>query len=277
MTTSRRDFVKVFGMASLPLMVSTRALAKPRPVNYLVKHFVNQTVTNLLPIGGGTPLPSVGTFMKPGTYIFKGFGYDCTRQGLYCFWDGVASAIESRIVGSSTDPYPILSAICWHHVHGVEDESFWFAKKFQELANAGRQHKWRLRCGAIVDLTKWVLPLLGYKVRRIQLLTQDAANGVDDGHVTLEVWWGDKWCLWDLTNSCYFTYNDVHLSAEEIIKTGVLNCTRVPIDNDDKVAQSTVVLNNGTFCFSTYHDTMRLTPAEEDAWFARIYQSWYVF
>ncbi|MDQ3744603.1 MAG: hypothetical protein M3444_09500 [Acidobacteriota bacterium] len=219
--------------------------------------------------------------MAAGTYSFNGQLYDCSKQGLYRFWRVNDTPIESRIVGSNADPYPLLSAMSWHHVHGAEDESFWLASPPQlaQLANAGLQHKWRLRCGGIVDLMNWVLtqPQFAYSTRRIQLLTLEPYNNANDGHIVIEVFFGGKWRLWDLTNGCIFIKSGIHLSADEIITAGVLNCVRVPIDDDSKYSATLVTVTGGPFCLASYRDIQWHTRAEEDAWFARIYQRWYAF
>lgn len=235
----------------------------------LVKHFVGQEVMELIPTGvGAVSLPATSCAMLPNAYLFNGLPYDCTVPGLYVFQAG--SNIQCRIVAGS-DVYALLSSISWHHVHGVDDESL--AVNTQLLANAGMTHKWRLRCGYISDLVVWLLPQCGYVVRKVQALSIEPPNGVDDGHIMVEVQHSGKWKLWDMTNGCYWTNaQGLHLGLSEIITAGVGNCIQIRIDDADKAGSDLA----GTFCMATYRDLVFRTEADKAAWFARIFQSWSV-
>ncbi len=213
-------------------------------------------------------LPNWSSCVTPGIYLFNGKGYDLSVSGLYRFWDGGNSAIQSRLVMAPGGIYDFLAGVSWHHTHGVEDET----SNYQLMCNGGMFHKWRLRCGAIAGLMKWLLPQYGYQCRLINLLTLEAKNGIDDGHIVFEVFHDNKWKLWDITHGCYYRLNGAHLSAAEIIAAGVLNCERVMLDADENFGASL----SGNFCLGSYADLMLGTPAEIDAWFARIFQSWAV-
>lgn len=235
----------------------------------IVKRFFSSAPGVLVPeVSATTPLPNVAVGLTPGKYVFNGKGYDCTASGLYRFWNGGNSAIQSRLVMAPGGLYEFLSGVSWHHIHGVEDET----SNYQIMANGGMTHKWRLRCGYIAGLMVWYLQQYGLQVRKINLTTLETKNGVDDGHITFEVFHENKWKMWDVTNGCYFKLNGVHLSAAEIIAAGVLNCERVALDADEKQGASLA----GPFCMGSYADIMLNTPAEIDAWFARIFQSWAV-
>jgi hypothetical protein len=231
----------------------------------LVRRFLNQTVDTPAAVAATAALPSSAVTMLPGNYLFAGSGYDCTAPGLYRFLSG--DTINSRIVWDG-DIYNFLSAVSWHHMHGIEDE----ALTGQYLANEGMTHKWRLRCGYITAFLVWMLPYLGFTVRQVNLLSlQTPPNGIDDGHVALEVTHGGKWKLWDVTNGCYFTDGaGEHLSAAEIVVAGVRNCVRVLIDGDLKGCGSVV----DGFDMASYRDLVLRTDADTEAWFARIYQAW---
>ena len=210
---------------------------------------------------------SVGLY--PGDYVFNGQGYDCNASGLYRFWDGSSSVIHSRLVYAN-DIYGYMSAFAWHQIHGSEDET----TNYQAAATAGMTHKWRMRCGPISGLVNWFMGLWSLQSRVVSLLTLGPKNGEDDGHVAIEVFDGGKWKLWDIDNGVYFTQNGVHLSAAEIIAAGILNCQRVAIDGDSRNAASLAAPTG--LCMGSYGDMFLRTPADFDAWFARIYQSWSV-
>lgn len=227
-----------------------------------VMHFPSRTA--LSPVTATVALPATSIAMLPGVYLFNGQGYDCTAPGLYKFWAGNNTPIQSRFVYGG-DLYTFMSALSWHHVHGIADET----SDWQALATGGMTSKWELRCGFISGLANWWVPQYGLTSRIVNLLTTGPLNGVDDGHVVTEVSHGGKWKLWDLTNGVYFQKNGVHLSAAEIITEGVLTCERVSLGSPDKFNSAMA----GTFDMGSYADMTRLTPAEVDAWYARIYQS----
>lgn len=203
--------------------------------------------------------------MPLGSYLFNGLCYQCFASGLYLFWDGASGIIHARLVHGG-DLYGFLSGVSWHHAHGVADEDL----TEQKLANAGMTHKWRLRCGYITDLMLWWLPQYRYKCRKINILTKESLNGVDDGHIAFEVHHQGKWKLWDITNGCYFEKGGIHLSIAEVIAAGVVNCSRVAIDADEKRGSELA----GVFDMASYRDLVFRTPDEQNAWFKRIYQSW---
>lgn len=243
----------------------------------VVKRFSGATPVDVAEASPSIALPMTSVAMVAGVYWFNDSGYDCTAPGLYLFTKKIPTApIFARLVYGG-DLYAFLSGVSWHHIHGTEDEGM----VGQTLANAGMGHKWRLRCGAIsAFLVDWFLPLYGLTARKIQLLSLETPpSNIDQGHVTFEVSHGGKWKMWDITNGQYFTdANGVHLSAAEIIAAGVLNCTRVAIDNDEKHGGPvTWDAQSQPWCMSSYHDIAFSTQAKRDAWHARIYQSWSAF
>lgn len=249
----------------------------------VVKHYLAEVVSSVAPAdGAAVPLPMASVAMVPGNYVFNGVLYDCRAPGLYRFWTGNGVPIENRIVAwlegrvgvpQAIDLYAFMSAISWNHTHGIADEAL--LGNLQALAGSGRTHKWRLTCGAVAQLLAWWLPQYGYPRRIVSCATLEPANGVDDGHIMIEVLVGGRWLLWDVTNGCYFTDTyGVHLSLEQVIGAGVLNCIRVPIDGDEK--RGSEVTLNGQWCFSSYQDLAFRTQPERDAWYQRIFQSWTV-
>ena len=251
----------------------------------LAKFFLNGEVSDVpLAPDATTAFWSSSLTMPAGKYVFAGVGYDCTRRGRYLFWDGYGAPIHARLVhhelvnGVRVDPdlYAFLSGLSWHHVHATNDEGFATSSppNWQGLANACMNHKVRLRCGYLVGFARWLLGLWGYQTRAINLITLEAANGVNDGHIVLEVQHGGKWKLWDLSNGCYFVdaMTGEHLNAAEIVQRGVLNCARIAIDRDEKRGSSVA----DGWDFQCYRDMALLTPEGENTWFSRIYQSWVV-
>lgn len=241
----------------------------------IVQRFSGAEPVDVAEASPSVALPMTSIAMLPGVYWFNDSGYDCTAPGLYLFTKKIPTApIFARLVYGG-DLYAFLAGVSWHHIHGLEDEYL----TGQALANAGMGHKWRLRCGAISAFMKWLLPQYGLSTRVIQLLSlEQPPSSVDQGHIVFEVSHGGKWKMWDITNGEYFTdSNGVHLSAAEIIAAGVLNCTRVAIDGDEKRGGPVTWDAQGQpWCMSSYFDLAYRTQAQRDAWHARVYQSWSV-
>lgn len=238
----------------------------------IVRHLLNQTVRDVgVAQSGASPLPMSSAAMLPGNYVFNGTAYDCMAPGLYYFWSGFGAPIYARLVYGD-DLYAFLSGVSWHHIHGIQDEGL--ASNMQALANAGMGHKWRLRCGFISALMAWWLPSYGLQVRQVSALTLEPSNGVDDGHVMIEVMHEGKWKMWDITNGCYFTSaNGEHLNLGEVVSAGVGNCIIVQIDGDEKRGSDVVILpGNQPWCMASYRDVL----PDIDSWFARVFQSWSV-
>lgn len=238
----------------------------------IAQHFVNDQVTGISDaFFSPHALPDGSAFMVAGSYAFGGGFWDCTRSGLHRWLTGTGAgaSVTNRLVYAN-DVYGLLSGVSWNHIHGVADE-FLVSGSFdwQSIANAGRTHKWRLTCGAISGLMCWVLPQLGLTCRIRSVTTQETPNGYDDGHIMFEVSHGGKWKLWDLTNGCYYTYSGIHLDRDEILEEGILNCTRVCIDGDEKRGSHV----SGNLCASGFQDMTFRTPAQVDAWYSRIFQA----
>lgn len=240
-----------------------------------VRRFVFNEISDV-PVIGSSALALPNTLsMQTGIYVFNGVKYDCSVPGLYLFWaeNPASPVIISRIAYGPdyriiSDIYSFMSAINWHHLHAQNDEGM----TGQVLSDAARTHKLRLRCGYVVDWLIWWLGAWGWTVRKIQLLTQEPSNGVNDGHLALEIFHEGKWKLWDISNGFHFVDNGIHLSAAEIIAIGPLNCERVKDCASPKVGSAVLTNPDGTFwCFASSNDLI-----SDDEWVARIYQTWAV-
>lgn len=240
------------------------------------KHYLNEEITDVATATGGIPMPFGSTFMGKGIYTVQGRTFDFTRQGLYRLkLDGVHYFIN-RIVtdGANTDIYALMSAICWNHIHGSSDEGV----DYQTMADKGRYQKWRLRCGVIIEMLRWLLPQLGFTVRSQGVITLGPKNGFDDGHAVLETQHNGEWRMWDLTNGCYFrNAAGKHLSTAEFIAhiaNGAPMPTKVKLDGNDRRWDNEVITFNGLpWDMGLYGENFIGTDAQQEAWFRRIYQA----
>lgn len=138
----------------------------------------------------GAALPS-GLVIPPGTYVWQGKAYDCSREGAYRFWSpGLDRAI--RIVWAG-DVERLVWSLAWITAIGVADEGVPLA---QITANA-RWSSPRLLCSTTANWVKYVCDSLGVQSRVVRALTAGPPSGYFDGHVMVECTVGGSRRLFD--------------------------------------------------------------------------------
>jgi len=234
------------------------------------KYMCFDEVSDIPVTTGGVALPTGSAFMVPGTYIVNGVSYDCTRQGLYR-WFNTAGSFINRVVyaaGASLDVYAVISGISWNHVHGTQTEG-----DYQVMANAGRTRKWSARCGFIAGMVAWLMPQLGVQARVLNVKTLQATNGYDDGHLIVETKHGADWRMWDMTGGCYFKdATGKHLSCADFMAAIANNGAfpeLVKLDYDNKYTNDCA----GSLDLGLYWERTLNTPADAEAWYRRIFQA----
>jgi hypothetical protein len=222
----------------------------------------------------GQPMPFTYVNMYPGFYTLGGETWDCTRAGLYRFKVEGEPFFRNRIVQGNApfDVFAILSSLCWNHVHGGADESTW---NLQAVADRGRYVVWRMRCGYICNFVEWLLPQYGYTVRQVGVMTNESPNGYDDGHAVIELWHDGKWKMFDMTMGCWWRGADgTHLDVQEFIDHiagGSPMPERMPLDGKQR-RWDYETIPGGTFDMGLYGEFLLSSPAQEEAWFRRIFQ-----
>ncbi|HTD89232.1 MAG TPA: hypothetical protein VK663_01100 [Burkholderiales bacterium] len=246
----------------------------------IATRYLNDSQTDIPVVAGPATiaLNAYGFGQLPGVINYGGTYYDCTQPGLISFFDTNSGVAARRPMWTGIGKtgqdwinavYGWISACSWMHVHGTADEGLTQAT----LAGWMKQHKARLRCGAIVDFMVYILPQLGVYARRVGVLTGKAPNGYDDGHICFEAYLGGRWRFWDLTNGAYYAdANGDHLNLKEIIAKGINNCVRVRVDADRDFSCDPA----GSICFGVYFETMRKTPQGMTDWYDRIFAIPYV-
>lgn len=155
------------------------------------------------------PVPLV---IPPGVYTVGGTNYDCRAiEGLIKVMVGPGQTTNRIVFGS--DPYALISGLCWLMTHGDEEEPLsgeseaaWITR----MGTTAKAQKLRLRCGPTVDLTSWFVDWCGFPVRTVRWLTmQDPAGqpwaGTDEGHVTMEAKLGGAWRNFDPDMGAFYT------------------------------------------------------------------------
>jgi len=243
----------------------------------MARFYVDNEQTPIPIAAGGVPLPNGSAFMLPGIYQVLGFSYDCTRPGLYVWFNKSAMEFVNRIVwegvNGSVDVYATVSAICWNHVHGTGTEYGFDGASLQVMSNAGRYFKWSARCGYMAYFAVWLFNQLGVNARVISVSTIGPKNGKDDGHVVFETLHYGEWRMWDITSGCYFCDDTgKHLSVSGIIDrltAGLPMPCRIAIDDDSKYNYDYA----GSLDMGRYWSWNLETPEQFDAWYRRIFQS----
>ena len=233
---------------------------------------VHDEVTDIPVTTGGVALPTGSAYMAAGTYIVNGVSYDCSRPGLYR-WFNPSGSFINRVVWSSAnfDIYALMSAISWNHIHGTQTEG-----DYQTMSNAGRTRKWSARCGYIAGMVAWLVPQFGQGIstRVLNVKTLGALNGYDDGHLVVETKHGNDWRMWDMTNGCYFRdANGKHLSCSEFMAAIANNGTfpeMVKLDYDHKYTHDCA----GSLDMGLYWEKTFSTQASTEAWYRRIFQAY---
>lgn len=163
----------------------------------IAKFFKNSDDSPVAIVQQASALPS-GLVVAPGHYTVSGVTYDCTREGLYRFWEPAANT-EHRIVYSS-DVDALISAFSWVCAVGRSDEGL----SASDLTLRARNSRLRLRCGKTVDWIKACADSVGLQNRICRTMTAGTPNNVYDGHVLLEMKVNGVWTLYDPTYKSKF-------------------------------------------------------------------------
>lgn len=238
---------------------------------------ISMTGAQPAPIVSG-PAPAIGGALiyPPGKYSYNGIVYDLTEQGFYSIvnaghlgaFDGGPKVIAAS--GASCDVERLMESCAWSTRYGRSDEGYTPA---QLTANVIRLRSAALRCGKTIEWARSVCTGLGVQSRTVHLLTADAFNGFDDGHVAMEVFHNGGWRFYDVAGDVTFR-NPVadpqgfpRLSANAVINAGVSNVLTERLAHSESAPTDW-----GANKFATeqyYHMALRFNA---DAWRARIYQ-----
>lgn len=174
--------------------------------------------------------------------------------------------MEQRI-HYDNDVIKLLDSIAWIHLHGYGNDYKLSHKQKIEIAKTA---KLTLSCGHVVQFVMHILNDLDYEVRFVSIETRQKRNGYDDCHGCLEIVINGKWILFDLTGRVYFEKYGQMLSAEEVIKYGVMNVAIVSYSAAPKLNYGQMVGAEG-YDYTFYCEEKLLRHPSE--WYKRIFQS----
>jgi hypothetical protein len=172
---------------------------------------MNMTPLGVQAVNDGAAMPS-GLFIMPGRYKAYGQTYDMTAPGLYRFFNYTDLTTIQRVVYSTSDPVPVISAMQWIFTQSYVENSL----TNMQLTNIAKSDKLRISCGKAVAYMTWLMPQFGYPARYAGAITQEEWNYVNDGHAMVEIFMNGKWVLFDLAFNTRFWRDGVPLSLYEV-------------------------------------------------------------
>jgi len=138
-----------------------------------------------------------GVLVPPGRYTVDVGGLtvsvDARTSGLYQLY---APRIGNRqfVVWSRRDGIEFLMRhLAGLTAHGTRHDQL----DPEQLITKASTEVLSITCGTAVDFTARVLSTRGIQTRRVVTYTREPANGVDDGHIMLEVLVDGTWSLYD--------------------------------------------------------------------------------
>ena len=194
-------------------------------------------------VASGLPYPSGLLVVDPGAYEYGGEFFDFTSEGPYFLNNVYPGGLDGgQLIVYGGDIPRLMSSFAWMVRYGRYDES----KTYDQLTAKARERSLGMRCGHTIN---WVMDWcgkLGITARIVRPLTGNSApdpvhpdlipwaDGVDEGHVAIEVLLPTGWALFDVPGNCAFkdaTGN--YMSLAEVIEAGVDNCEVLDIAPND--------------------------------------------
>lgn len=212
-----------------------------------MKYFARTDFTNILPVqteNSGIPWQS-GLIFSPNNYSYSGTFLNMMSDGVYFIVDHYGSGFDGgqRIVYGGDIPR-FMSSIAWVTRYGASDESMTSA----QLASKARERSVALLCGRTVDFAMHLCSQVGITARKVHMLTANTApdpvdpmfvpytDGLDEGHVLIEVMLSTGWALFDVAGDVAFKdANGKYMSMAEVVDAGVDNCELVQLAPSDSM------------------------------------------
>lgn len=232
-------------------------------------------ITPLVPftIPAGAPALSIGLFQPPAVYSYNGLAWDMSSEGTYIV--ATVAPVGQQNAGYyivfASNVLEMMRALCFVTQHGAKDQGLTADENHTTGALwLARTRKIARTCGATVPLVAYACAKFGIPHRTVNLLTAEAPNGYDDGHVVSEVNVGGRWQLFDVdTKIRVLDSCGVPQSLAQVIDAGIENLTVEELSQPDCDQQE---WSNVAFPYSVYFAMMFQTPALRAAWRRRVYQ-----
>lgn len=181
-------------------------------------------------VTGPAPALSSMLMLSPSKREYNGIVYDMTEQGLYSFfnagylgvYDGAHKIVAAA--GANCAVERLMAALAWLTRYGREDEGYTPA---QLTASIIRLRTAALRCEFTINWAQSICAALGVATRKVRFITAEPWNGIDDGHVAMEVSYQNGWRLFDVAGDVCFRDPVIGnlLSMREVVDVGVTSVT----------------------------------------------------
>lgn len=227
----------------------------------------------LLPEPGAVePLPT-GLIVPPGRYRFqlgdRLIAVSALRNGLYQVSVPGKGTLQFVVWNRRTGLEALMRDLAGLYAHGTRDDSATTA----ELLESARTRTLSATCGTVVNFLREVLRQVGVQSRRVLTTTTENLNGVDDGHILLEVRVGARWHLYDPDLGVRFAAGARALSAADLAagRRATFNDTIRFYAPERRMAIDTgSLVGSDGFDFTFIEVRSRLSNATIERWYRRV-------
>lgn len=153
------------------------------------------------------PLPDK-LIISPGVYEWKfttqidgpGISIDASEPGTYRLLGPESNTRQFMVWSPEYDVEKFMIDFGNLYVHGNRDDQ----SNLDDLVQSAKTRILSVTCGTISRLIQKVLASFKIESRIVQTLTTEERNGLDDGHLMLEVKSGKSWTIFDPDNRSVF-------------------------------------------------------------------------
>lgn len=158
---------------------------------------------------------------RPGRYTVTASSIDgrtkswtvtATRPGVYRFFAPGIGGSQFVVWWPALGIPSLMSFIGAAYTHGNRDDN----RSIADLRRVITDRRISVTCGTISRLLKNILSDLGSESRLAYSITTRSKNGLDDGHIMLEVWEANKWVLYDPDSRTMFGTKQKPLSVADL-------------------------------------------------------------
>lgn len=249
------------------------------PIQQSAFRFYKGARERLTPVSGpATQSFTSSIIAQPGVYAYNGENFDLSQPGLYRFFNPLTDTTNRVVYGG--DVMALLSAASWWGSHGVSENRTTGESVSSYVARMNaraRTSKLRVQCE---NLHLWAGAALldphGIQHRTTRFLTMgttpDDLNGYDEGHVCCEVMINGEWALVDLTGDRLFLdAQGNRLSARDATAAIAADTWQPKMIALDGYSEEP--MQSGRFDATSWAEAFFLTPEDQRAWYARIFQA----
>ena len=118
----------------------------------------------------------------PNSYKIYGYDYDCTKPGIYRFWQFEKHQIQFVVFGKSHMENALFISLM--AIRGNSDDMLSLKKKSHLMT----QKFLCLTCGPLAQLIVHLMQQNGAEIRIVHVFTDQKWNSYNDSHTLVEIW-----------------------------------------------------------------------------------------